>query len=892
MNISCSAEPCPVILNSTCVFYAGANLIYTGISTNDNLQLILQKIDNKFKDAGLGYIFQNGVIQVSPGAPVKLGGSLNQDTSIDSNGFTFALSGTIESSSFITTGGTSSQFVKGDGSLDSTTYQIAGNYITALTGDGTAVGPGSAAFTLANTGVIANTYGSTSQVPVITVDAKGRVTNVTNTAISYPAALLLFSGDVTGAGLTGANVTLTLNTVNSGVFPAITPLKFSVNAKGLVTGAAALTNLDIFALIGYTPVPQTRTLTINGQTYDLSANRSWTVSGLPSQTGNAGKYLKTDGSIASWQTVDALPTQTGNGGKFLTTNGTLASWSTIPLPTPAALTKTDDTNITLTLTGSPSTSLLQAVGIAVGWTGTLADSRIASAATWNAKQDAITLTTTGTSGAATFIANTLNIPQYTDQFTGTVTSVGLSMPSAFTVTNSPVTSSGTLTVTGAGTASQYVRGDGQLATLPSSPSGGGASISYYLNGSIPSSVATYEQMSKTPVFGTGTDYTTSSNGLIAQFLTDVGDPAVINIPGGAWLIDLYFSANSAGGSPNFYVELHKYDGSTFTLIASSVANAELITNGTAVDLYTTSLAVPATTLTLTDRLAIRVYVDCDGKTLTLHTEDNNLAQIVTTFSTGISALNGLIAQVQFLSTGTSGTDFNINSATNTHTFNLPVASATNTGKLSSTDWTTFNGKQDLLSGTGIVKSTGGTISYLTDNTANWDTAYTNRITSLTTTGTGAATLVSNVLNIPTPPAATFTSLTTTGSSGSSTLSLGVLNVPTYTLAGLGGQPQLNGTGFVKATGTTITYDNSTYITGNQTITLSGDVTGSGATSISTSIADTTVTGKTITGYVSGAGTVTATDTILQAIQKLNGNTVSTQIAVTPAANLFNYYNFY
>lgn len=806
MNISCSAEPCPVILNSTCVYYAGANLIYTGISTNDNLQLILQKIDNKFKDAGLGYIFQNGVIQLSPGAPVKLGGSLVQDTSIDSAGYTFSLSGTIESSSFITTGGTSSQFVKGDGSLDSTTYQIAGNYITALTGDGTAVGPGSAAFTLANTGVIANTYGSTSQVPVITVDAKGRVTNVTNTAISYPAALLLFSGDVTGAGLTGANVTLTLNTVNSGVFPAITPLKFSVNAKGLVTGAAPLTNLDIFALIGYTPVPQTRTLTINGQTYDLSANRSWTVSGLPSQTGNAGKYLKTDGSIASWQTVDALPTQTGNGGKFLTTNGTVASWSNLP----------------------PSG----------------------------------------------------------------VTSVGLSMPSAFTVTNSPVTSSGTLTVTGAGTASQYVRGDGQLATLPSSPSGGGASISYYLNGSIPSSVATYEQMSKTPVLGTGTDYTTSSNGLIAQFLTDVGDPSLLNIPGGAWLIDLYFSANSAGGSPNFYVELHKYDGSTFTLIASSVANAELITNGTAVDLYTTSLAVPTTTLTLTDRLAIRVYVDCDGKTLTLHTEDNNLAQIVTTFSTGISALNGLIAQVQFLSTGTSGTDFNINSATNTHTFNLPVASATNTGKLSSTDWTTFNGKQDLLSGTGIVKSTGGTISYLTDNTANWDTAYTNRITSLTTTGTGAATLVSNVLNIPTPPAATFTSLTTTGSSGSSTLSLGVLNVPTYTLAGLGGQPQLNGTGFVKASGTTITYDNSTYITGNQTITLSGDVTGSGATSISTSIADTTVTGKTITGYVSGAGTVTATDTILQAIQKLNGNTVSTQIAVTPAANLFNYYNFY
>ena len=58
------------------------------------------------------------------------------------------------------------------------------------------------------------------------------------------------------------------------------------------------------------------------------------------------------------------------------------------------------------------------------------------------------------------------------------------------------------------------------------------------------------------------------------------------------------------------------------------------------------------------------------------------------------------------------------------------------------------------------------------------------------------------------------SLTTTGSSGASTYNntTGALNIPNYTLAGLGGQPQLNGTGFVKISGTTISYDNSTYAT--------------------------------------------------------------------------------
>lgn len=45
-----------------------------------------------------------------------------------------------------------------------------------------------------------------------------------------------------------------------------------------------------------------------------------------------------------------------------------------------------------------------------------------------------------------------------------LTSVGLSMPSAFTVPNSPLTSNGVLNVTGAGTTAQYIRGNGTLAT--------------------------------------------------------------------------------------------------------------------------------------------------------------------------------------------------------------------------------------------------------------------------------------------------------------------------------------------------------------------------------------------------------------------------------------------
>lgn len=44
-------------------------------------------------------------------------------------------------------------------------------------------------------------------------------------------------------------------------------------------------------------------------------------------------------------------------------------------PVSAALTRTNDTNVTLTLTGTPATALLQAVGVTAGWTGQLSVAR-------------------------------------------------------------------------------------------------------------------------------------------------------------------------------------------------------------------------------------------------------------------------------------------------------------------------------------------------------------------------------------------------------------------------------------------------------------------------------------------------------------------------------------
>jgi hypothetical protein len=287
----------------------------------------------------------------------------------------------------------------------------------------------------------------------------------------------------------------------------------------------------------------------------------------------------------------------------------------------------------------------------------------------------------------------------TDEITnGTVTSVGLTMPSAFTVANSPITSNGDIAVTGAGLVSQYVRGDGSLANFPAS-TGGGASQSFYLNGSVSQGTfggIAFKEMDRVPILGAGTDFTINTNGYIQSFITDANVPNLLEIPAGNWNFETYFSASSGGGSPSFYLELYKWNGTTLSLIASNSATPEGITNGTVTDLYISALAVPQTALLATDRLAVRIYVNNSGRTIKLHTENNHLCQVITTFSTGITALNGLTDQVQNFAVGTSGTDFAINSATGTHTFNLPTASAANRGALSSADWSTFDGKQNAL----------------------------------------------------------------------------------------------------------------------------------------------------------------------------------------------------
>jgi hypothetical protein len=87
--------------------------------------------------------------------------------------------------------------------------------------------------------------------------------------------------------------------------------------------------------------------------------------------------------------------------------------------------------------------------------------------------------------------------------------------------------------------------------------------------------------------------------------------------------------------------------------------------------------------------------------------------------TGMTALNTLTSSVQTISTGITGSDFNVVSSGTDHQFNLPTASATTRGALSTTDWSAFNGKQaTLVSGTNIKTVNGNSLVGSGDITTN------------------------------------------------------------------------------------------------------------------------------------------------------------------------------
>ena len=629
--------------------------------------------------------------------------------------------------------------------------------------------------------------------------------------------------------------------------------------------------------------------------------------GVYSVYGRTGNVVAQDGDYNLTQLGDVTITNASTG-QVLRYNGT--AWVNSTESYVGTVTSVDMSVPTgFTIGGNPiTTSGTLALGMAAGYSIPTDANQTNWTAAYNDKINSASVTGTTT--------KTLTLNQqdggtitasWSDYDTG-LTSVGLSMPSAFTVSNSPLTSNGTLTVTGAGTGAQYIKGDGTLATFPTTIqqaqrlitevyNSTGSTLSkgtiVYINGgqgnlpTVTKAIATGDATSAQTYGVVQSDITDMNNGYVVVLgsLTDLDTQAyavgtqlyLSGTTAGAWTstkpyapIHLVYVGIVVRSHPTQGVvevriqngyeldELHdvsaqnpnngdilqyvaatdlwtKTAGTTtniaegtnlyYTDARSRAAFSESVTgldynSTTGVLSTTTGYAIPTTASQATWNTAYNDSIVSAGvtgtttKTLTLNQQDGGtITASWTDYDTApVTSVFGRTGAV----VATSG-DYNTSQVTeNTNLY------FTNTRARAAISETVTG--LDYDNTTGVLSTTAGYGIPTTASQTNWDTAYTNRITS----ASAPLSIASNAISIT----------------------------------------QANSTtdGYLSSTDWN-TFNNK-QAAGNYITALTGEATASGPGSASVTLTNSAVIGKVLTGLNVTGGSVSATDSILDAFGKV------------------------
>jgi len=267
---------------------------------------------------------------------------------------------------------------------------------------------------LTGTGMLAMQSGAPAKVTIQGTTNQISITNGNGAA--DPTVGLASDPVIPGTGAVRVPVGTTAErlSVNGNLRYNIDTQNFEGYANGVWGSIAVGTGVTFINVTGGTtgltfsggPVTTTGTFTMAG-TLDTASGgtglTSWTLGDVP--------YYSA-GTVLSKLAI-------GTNGQYLSSNGTAPQWSS-----PGALTKTDDTNVTLTLSGSPSTALLNAAAITVGWTGQLSTTRGGTGLSSYTAGDlpyyatGTALSKLGIGAANTVLTSTGSAPQWSSSLTG------------------------------------------------------------------------------------------------------------------------------------------------------------------------------------------------------------------------------------------------------------------------------------------------------------------------------------------------------------------------------------------------------------------------------------------------------------------------------------------
>jgi len=524
---------------------------------------------------------------------------------------------------------------------------------------------------LADSGVVAGAYGDPANIPVLTVDAKGRVTVASTTPINLGGYVPTSRSISAGAGLTGGG-TLAADRTISLTLSTATPQSGGVPSAGTATVAAredhvhpAVDLSDATETSGVLPMSRGGTgsslspvagaiLYSDGSNLDLSNTgtaeqvffsqgtaapifRSLTGGTTGLSFGLAGSAYALSGTlaIASGGTnattvpaarVNLLPNYTGNANKVLALNAGA----------------TDIEWLALTGTGTvTSVNLTAGTGISVSGGPITTSGSITVVNT--APDQIVSLTGAGT----TVVPGTY--PNFTitsnDSTLGTVTSVSVVTANGLSgsVANSTTTPAITLTTTVTG----LVKGNGTALSAASAGTDYVAPGAYTTSGLT---MATARLLGRTTASSGAAEEITVGTGLLlsAGSLTNSAPDQVVSLTGAG-------TTAVTGTYPNFTITSNDAFVGTVTSVAGSGGTTGLTLTGGPI--------TTAGTLTLGGTLAVAnggtgqsSYTD--GQLLIGNTTGNTLTKATLTAGTNISITNGagaitINATDQFVGTVTS-----------------------------------------------------------------------------------------------------------------------------------------------------------------------------------------------------------------------------------------------